>query len=228
MARAVRVIAVGGPHHITQRGNNRQDVFVGDEDKKQYLEALAEDSARYGMRLLGWCLMTNHVHLVAVPEREDAFSRGLQRCHSRWAQRFNRQHARSGHLWQGRFFCCALDRDHLTTALAYVDLNPVRAGIVGDAVEYRWSSARAHVEGRDAGGLLDLELWRQVPGHERWTEVFGRPPSEESYREVRAATQSGLPLGNEEFVSRLERQFGRRLRPKKPGPEPKAKAAAKS
>ena len=222
------MVAVGVPHHITQRGNNREDVFVADEDRRQHLEALTADSARYGMRLLGWYLMTNHVHLVAVPEREDAFARGLQRCHSRWAQQFNRQYSRSGHLWQGRFFSCALDRDHLTTALAYVDLNPVRAGIVGDALEYPWSSARAHVEGRDASGVLDLELWRQVPGHERWAEVFGRPLSGESCREIRAATQSGLPLGNEDFVSRLERQFGRRLRPKKPGPEPKAKAAAKS
>ena len=83
-------------------------------------------------------------------------------------------------MWQGRFFSCALDRDHLVTALAYVDLNPVRAGIVGDALEYPWSSARAPVEGRDAGGLLDLELWRQMPGHERCAEVFGRPLSEKS------------------------------------------------
>ena len=111
------------------------------------------------------------------------------------------------------------------TALAYVDLNPVRAGIVGDALDYPWSSARAHAEGRDASWLLDLELWRQVPGNERWAEVFGRPLSEESCRTVRAATQSGLPLGSEEFVSRLERQFGRRLRLKKPAPEPKRTAA---
>ena len=127
-------------------------------------------------------------------------------------------------MWQGRFFSCALDRDHLVTALAYVDLNPVRAGMVGDATAYPWSSARAHAEGRDESGLLDVDLWRQVRGHEQWAEMLVRPLSEASCRAVRAATRSGLPLGNEEFVSRLERQFGRRLRPAKPGPEPRAAA----
>lgn len=175
---------------------------------------------------MGLCPRTApELPLVAVAEQDNSFARALQRCHSRWAQRFNRQYSRSGHLWQGRFFSCPLDRDHLVTALAYVDLNPVRAGIVGDALAYPWSSARAHVEGRDSLGLLDLDLWRQVPGHQRWAEVFGRPLSEESCWAIRAATHSGLPLGSEEFVSRLERQFGRRLRPKKPGPEPKTKAA---
>ena len=218
------MVAVGVPHHITQRGNNQQNVFLLDEDQRQYLKALSEDCTRYRMRLLGWCLMTNHVHLVAVAELEDAFARGLQRCHSRWAQRFNRQYGRSGHLWQGRFFSCALDRDHVLTALAYVDLNPVRAGMVGDALAYPWSSARAHVEGRDESGLLDMDLWREVRGHERWAEMLGRPLPEEACRAVREATFSGLPLGNEGFVSRLERQFGRRLRPGKPGRKPKEAA----
>ena len=228
MPRAARVVAVGVPHHITQRGNNRQDIFVVDEDRQQYLKALAENSARYGIRLLGWCLMTNHAHLVAVPERSDAFARGLQRCHSRWAQQFNRRYARSGHLWQGRFFSCALGRDHLATALAYVDLNPVRAGLVGDALAYPWSSAEAHAEGRDRRGLLDLALWRQVPGHERWADVFEHPFAEERCQAVRSATRSGLPLGNESFVCGLERQLGRGLRAGKPGRKPKAAGAVRA
>ncbi len=128
MPREARVVAVGVPHHSTKRGNNRQYIFVAGEDRRQYLVALAQDSARCRIGLLGWCLMTHHVHLAGVPERPDAFARGLQRCHSRWAQRFHRQYPRSGHLWQGRFFSCALDRDHLRTARAYADLHPVRAG----------------------------------------------------------------------------------------------------
>ena len=112
----------------------------------------------------------------------------------------------------------------MLTALAYVDLNPVRAGMVGDALAYPWSSARAHVEGRDESGLLDMDLWREVRGHERWAEMLGRPLPEEACRAVREATFSGLPLGNEGFVSRLERQFGRRLRPGKPGRKPKEAA----
>ena len=119
----------------------------------------------------------------------------------------------------------SLSRDHLTTALAYVDLNPVRAGLVGDAMVYPWSSAVAHADGRDGRGLLDLDLWRQVPGHERWADVFGRPLGEENCRAVRAATRSGLPLGNESFVSDLERRLGRQLRAGKPGRKAQAAAA---
>ena len=126
-------MAEGVPHHITQRGNNRQDVFLVDEDRRFYLDTLAEDCRRCGVGVLGYCLMTNHVHLVAVPERADSFARALRRSHSRYAQRFNRQYGRSGHLWQNRFFSCPLGRDHLLTALFYVDQNPLRAGSVGQA-----------------------------------------------------------------------------------------------
>ena len=163
-----------------------------------------------------------------MPERPDAFARGLQRSHSRWAQRFHRQYSRSGHLGQGRFFSCALDRDHRTRALAYVDLHPVRAGRLGDAPAYRCSSAVAHAEGRDSRGLLGLDLWRQIPGHERWVDLLERLLAEESCRAVRAATYAGLPLGNEAFLRRDERQFGRRLRIEKPGRKAQASAAAQS
>ena len=177
--------------------------------------------------------MTHHVHLAGVPERPDAFARGLQRCHSRWAQRLHRQYSRSRHLWQGRFFSCALDRDHLTRALAYVDLHPVRAGRLGDAPAHPWSSAVAHAAGRDSRGMLDLEesrrtLERQIRGHERWADVGGRSLAESSCRAVCGATYAGLPLGKEAFVRRLERQFGRRLRIEKPGRKAKASAAAQS
>ena len=150
------------------------------------------------------------------------------RTPSRGAQHFNRRYARSGHLWQGRFFSCALGRDHLTTALAYVDLNPVRAGLVGDARAYPWSSAAAHAECREGRGLLDLDLWRQVPGHQRWADVFEQPFAEERCRAVRSATRSGLPLGNESFVRRLEQELGRGLRAGKPGRKPKASQAAQA
>ena len=112
--RAARVVAEGVPHHITQRGNNRQDVFLVDEDRRFYLETLAEDCRRCGVGVLGYCLMTNHAHLVAVPERADSFARALRRPHSGYTQRFNRHYGRSGHLWQNRFFSSPLGRDHMT------------------------------------------------------------------------------------------------------------------
>ncbi len=149
-----RVVAAGVPHHITQRGNNRQDVFLLDDDRRFYLETLRERSQRHGVTLLGYCLMANHVHLVAIPERPDSLARALGQSHSRYAQGFNRRYGRTGHLWQNRFYSCPLGRTHLVRALLYVDLNPVRAGLVGRAQEYPWSSARAHTEGADPSGTL--------------------------------------------------------------------------
>jgi REP-associated tyrosine transposase len=142
MPRKPRVVAAGVPHHVTQRGNNRQDIFLVDEDRRFYWAALTANSRRHGLRVVGYCLRTNPVHLVVVPERPDSLRRSLQRTHSHYAQRFNRRYGRSGHLWQGRFYSCPLGRDHLVTAVAYVDLNPVRAHIVGRADHYPWSQRR--------------------------------------------------------------------------------------
>jgi putative transposase len=162
MPRQARVVAVGAPHHITQRGNNRQDVFLCNEDRQVYLDLVREESRECELALLGYCLMTNHVHLVAIPRRCDALARALRRVHSQYAQWFNRRYRRSGHLWQNRYFSCSLDRDHLVAALLYVDLNPVRAGLVGEAQLYPWSSARGHVEGKDPWGLVDPREWGQL------------------------------------------------------------------
>ena len=146
MARKARVVAAGVPHHVTQRGNNRQDVFLTDDDRRYYLSVLRDRSQQAGLQLLGYCLMTNHVHLVAVPTRPDSLARALGRAHSSYAQRFNRRYRRCGHLWQNRFYSCPVGGSHLLRALAYVDLNPVRAGLVGRAADYPWCSARAHIE----------------------------------------------------------------------------------
>lgn len=223
MARMARVVAAGVPHHITQRGNNRQDVFLLDEDRRFYLETLRERSRRFGVTLLGYCLMTNHVHLVAVPERLDSLARALGQAHSRYAQRFNRRYGRSGHLWQNRFYSCPLGRTHLMQALLYVDLNPVRAGLVGRAEEYPWSSARAHVEAHDRSGVLALEGWDEIcPLHDWADALLGGTDAGE---QIRVATRAGNPYGDEGFVSELEHKTGRSLRLKPPGPRPRARAA---
>ena len=225
MPRTARVVAVGVPHHLTQRGNNRQDVFLVDDDRRAYLKRLRQDCRDCGVRLLGYCLMTNHVHLIAVPERPDSLARALRRAHSTYALGFNRRYRRSGHLWQNRFFSCALGADHLTAALLYVDSNPVRAGMVGDAIGYPWSSAAEHALGA-GGDLVDWDLWREVRGVGAWDEALGRPPAQDFEQKLRSATFAGLPLGNEGFVNELERRAGRMLRPGKRGRKPLTSAAS--
>jgi putative transposase len=204
MPRQARVVAVGAPHHITQRGNNRQDVFLSNEDRQAYLDLIREQSAVCGSALLGYCLMSNHVHLVAIPHSSDALARALRRAHSQYSQWFNRRYHRSGHLWQSRYFSCSLDRDHVVAALLYLDLNPVRAGLVADPQLYRWSSARAHVAGGDPWGLIDIQEWRQLRTRTEWADALNRPLPEPEVRRLRLATRSGAPYGSEEFVRSLD------------------------
>ena len=161
MPRARRCILPGTPCHITQRGVDRRETFSSDTDRETYLALLKQNLGDCGVRLLGWCLMTNHVHLVAVPLREKSLSVLLRRVHGRYAQYYNACSRRIGHLWQNRYFACVLAPDHLWTALAYVERNPMRAGIVAHARDYVWSSATAHLTGVDAQELLDLEWWRR-------------------------------------------------------------------
>ncbi len=131
---------------MTQRGNNRQDVFFVDDDRRAYLDVLGEQAERFGLRVLGYCLMTNHVHLIVAPEREESLAKAVGRTHWLYTQAVNRLHGRSGHLWQNRFHSCPLDAAHTWAALRYVDRNPVRARLVRRAWRYEWSSAAAHVQ----------------------------------------------------------------------------------
>jgi putative transposase len=223
------VVAVGAPHHITQRGNNRQDVFPADADRQIYLETLRFEMRRAGIRLLGWCLMTNHVHFVAVPENADSFAKGFGRAHFRYAFDLNQRRGWSGHLWQNRFFSCPLGRRHLGLALRYVDLNPVRAGLVDRAEDWHWSSARAHIEGKDEMGLLDSESWRELCPLADWGEVLrGSGETAEQLEALRQATRTGRPYAEEGVVADWERRLGRKLNAARTGRPPKARAAAGS
>ena len=225
MPRTARVVVVETPHHLTQRGNNRQSIFLADADRRAFLERLEQDCQTCGVRLLGYCLMTNHVHLIAVPLRPDSFARAMRRTLSTYAQSFNRRYRRSGHLFEDRFFSCPLGTDHLVSALLYVDCNPVRASMVGEAAEYPWSSATAHAAG---GGdrFVDWTLWAEARGTAGWADALCRGPGKDAGDRLRAATYADRPFGSEAFVRELERQTGQRLRRGKPGPEPSKSGAA--
>ncbi|NLV44473.1 MAG: transposase [Candidatus Hydrogenedentes bacterium] len=214
MPRTARIVVPEVPHHITQRGNNKQDIFFVDDDRYVYLELLGAQGAKYGLHIDGYCLMTNHVHIIGTPATEDAIAKAMGRTHFLYTQYINRMHHRSGHLWQNRFYSCAMEDDYFLKALCYVERNPVRAGLADYAWDYAWSSARAHCGDAPRNALLQLDDWRdRMPG-ESWREVL------ESFRDAGEAagrmychTNTGRPLGSDNFLSRLEVVLGRRVRP---------------
>ena len=148
MPRVARVVCAGVPHHVTQRGNRRGQVFFTREDHQAYLKWLREYTSRYEVDVLAYCLMTNHLHLVVVPKTEDSLHQALKPLHMRYAQRVNRARGWKGHVWQGRYFSSALDEAYLWAAIRYFELNPVRARLTDQAANYSWSSAAAHCGSR--------------------------------------------------------------------------------
>ena len=214
MSRLARVVAVGLPHHITQRGNYRQDVFCGDGDRLIYLGLISEYCKPARLRLIGYCLMTNHVHLIVVPEREDSLARGLGQAHCRYAHCANARRHSTGHLWQNRFYSTVMDEPHLRSAMRYVERNPVRAGMVADAGEYAWSSASAHLTGLDVTGMLDLQYWTARMSLEEWRSELGVAEEADELAAIRIQTATGRPLGSREFVAALGRKMRRVLEPR--------------
>jgi putative transposase len=213
MPRTARIVVPEVPYHVTQRGNNKQDVFFVDDDRRAYLEILKEQSEKYGLQVDGWCLMANHIHLVALPHREDALAKAVGRTHWLYTQYVNRLHGRSGHLWQNRFYSCMLGPMHFLSAMRYVESNPVVAKICREAWVYPWSSARSHTEGSDNSGLLDMAAWhRRIAGMD-WREVLRKRLEEKEVTAIRSCTNRGRPLGGDSFISKIEKAVGRRLRP---------------
>jgi putative transposase len=153
MACIARVVAAGIPPHITQRGNPRQLTFFCEDDYREYISLMAEWCFQYATEVSAYCLMANHVHLVVVPEIEDALRKGIGEALRGYTRRVNFREGWRGHLWQGRFYSTILDEVHAYAALRYVEKNPVRAGMVQKAEEYWWSSAREHVK-ESSDGIL--------------------------------------------------------------------------
>ena len=222
MARLARVVIPGCAHHVTQRGNHRQDVFLRDEDRRTYLTILRDCCERFELGILAWCLMSNHVHLVAVPHREDSLARALGRAQADYARWLHVRQRQIGHLWQNRFYSCPLEKDHLWDVIRYVELNPVRAGLVQHAREWRWSSAKAHLGWTEACSLTDTAWWQEHWKGGSWEEVLELGFREAGLVErIREATRTGRPLGSEVFTRGLEAETGRVLLPQKRGPKPR-------
>jgi len=213
MPRGRRIIFPGVPHHVTQRGNRREQVFFCDADRTAYLTWLQQYTRDHGVAILAYCLMPNHVHLVALPSEVDALHRALRPLHTRYAQRVNRAFGWKGHVWQGRFFASALDEAHLWAAIRYVERNPVRARLVESAEDYPWSSASSHC-GLWNDPLLSADPgWcRQVHGIGDWSRWLSNGDDPLSVETLRQHAARGLPCGSDAFIDGLEARSGRSLR----------------
>ncbi len=213
-----RVVAAGLPHHVTQRGNRRQQVFFGDEDYSLYRSLLAENCKAAHVAVWAYCLMPNHVHLVLVPESADGLSTALAHTHARYTRQINQREGWRGFLWQGRFASVVMDEGHLLAGARYVELNPVRARLVRRARDWKWSSARAHIEGRD-DRLVSVKPLRELV-HD-WAGLLGEGLSAEDHAAIRACERTGRPLGSASFIVKLEKKLGRVLAPRKRGRKPR-------
>ncbi len=211
MSRFARVVVPDVPHHLVHRGNRRQTTFLSDDDRHRYLELLRGNSMRHGLDIWAYCLMPNHIHVVAVPRSPESLARALGHTQWQFAQWLNRRTRRTGHLWENRFYSCPLDQAHLWCAARYVERNPVRAGMVECCEDFRWSSARAHCfETPDS--LLAPD--RPFPGHRwEWRDWLRAELEDLELERLRAGTRAGRPVGDEDFVRLLEAKLGRSLAP---------------
>jgi putative transposase len=218
MGRLARVVATGVAHHVTQRGNGRRVIFDTDSDRFVYRGLLGEFSRKRRLTILGYCLMPNHIHLIVVPHATDSMAVTLREVHGRYAAYLNSRQTVTGHVWQGRYYSCPMDEHHLWAALRYVERNPVRAGMVGIAELYPWSSAQAHCEEGPQDGIVDLAEWRLRWGSEEWRQFLGYSPNDAPDAALlRRSTHSGRPLGSADFVRGIERETGRSLTPGRGG-----------
>jgi len=217
MSRVARIVVPGFPHHVTQRGNRRADIFLTDGDRESYLSYLHTYATKRGLSVWAYCLMTNHVHLIVSPESEQSLSEALHDAHTAYAMHFNGRMKQSGHVWQGRFYACTLDETHLWEAVRYVECNPVRAGMVQRAEDFPWSSAPAHCGVRAPHPVLAkgfppddaIDDWAEWLHEDFWDMSV--------WEHIRRQTHTGHPCGSKEFLDQLEGSLGRSVRPNKGG-----------
>ncbi len=214
MPRSTRVIIPKIAHHIIQRGNNRQNVLEREEDFRIYCYWINKYSPKYKVSVLAYCLMNNHVHLIVIPQDKEGISKMFRTVHMRYAQYKNYKRCTSGHLWQGRFFSCVLDNEHLFYAIRYVEQNPVRANMVRHPWDYEWSSAKWHVNKfqkkyikiKDAT-IIDRKYWKKY--------LLSRDRNIDE--EIRRKTCKGKAFAANSFIVYWEHRLGCILRELKPG-----------
>ncbi len=206
MSRSARIAIVDFPHHITQRGNNKNTIFFDDEDYSKYLTLLEKYKTKYYLDIFSYTLMPNHIHVKAIPKQLDSFSRTFNYTQMCYTQYFNKKYKKVGHLWQSRFFSCPLDEQHTYAVTKYIELNPVRAKLVKNPEDWKWSSARDHLDIEQ--GIISLSSREQILDIPNWREYLRIEPSEELIETINVCTLKGKPLGDKAFFEMLENKLG--------------------
>jgi putative transposase len=219
MARLARVVIPAIPHHIVQRGNRRQRTFFCDDDYAGYLALMGQWCAQHEVVIWAYCLMPNHVHLIAVPASEDGLRRAIGEAHRRYTRRINFREQWRGHLWQGRFASYPMNESYLLLAARYIELNPVRAGLVLQAEDYRWSSAPAHVFSRPDPFIQPCTIFEDNVAD--WRQFLAEGVEESAKELLQRHEHTGRPLGDESFLVCLEKRLNRPLQKQRPGPKGK-------
>jgi len=219
MARIARVVVPGIPHHITQRGNRRQQTFFRDDDYHEYLSLMAASCRKNGVDVWAYCLMPNHVHMIAVPHQEESLRSALGEAHRRYTRMINFRHEWRGHLWQERFASFPMDGTYLLATARYVELNPVRGHLVNDPARYRWSSCAAHLQGTDDELVRVEPLWQLVGD---WGTFLSSELEESKRNLLRQHERTGRPLGDERFTAKIERLVDRIVHRQTPCPKKKS------
>jgi len=223
MARKPRMYLPGVPAHVVQRGNNRAACFFTGADYGYYLECLSQGMKRYGVVLHAYCLMTNHVHLLMTPRSETSISRTLQHVGRLYVAYVNRRYRRSGTLWEGRHKASLIDAErYLLTCYRYIELNPVRAGMVSSPDAYPWSSYRWHAWGNPDSYIVDHDSYLglgSLPSIRRraYRDLFADYLQDVDLHQIRKCLAYNHPLGDEGFREQIEAALGRKVGEKQPG-----------
>lgn len=219
MARLPRYFVPGLPLHVIQRGNNREPIFAGEDDYRFYLECLKTAAESQGLAIHAYVLMTNHVHLLATPEAESSLSKALQSVGRRYVQYFNYTYDRTGTLWEGRYKATLIDSErYLLTCMRYIELNPVRAGMVKHPGDYPWSSYPATAQGKEEALITPHSLYRRLGRSDAerqaaYRQLFRAQLGKADIDAIREATNKAWVLGNDRFRAKIEGLSGRRSAP---------------
>lgn len=215
MSRIARAVASGFPHHVVQRGNNREKVFFNKEDKDKYLSLLKKYSDKWNSPILTYCLMSNHVHLLARPSKNESLYKMMQGITLCYTQYINRTCKRTGRLWESRYHSCIIDKEKYLWAVArYIEQNPVRAKIAKKAEDYPYSSAKAHIYGTKDEALGEMLF--EDRQRKDYIQLMKANIKEEDINNIRNYTRNGRPFGSESFVEKMEQKLDRifKLRPR--------------